>query len=68
MRVINKKSRNGLIEFYFDIDDWFFPVSFQYTTIGNRHRPWTFRIGFLCFELIICIHEDAKTKGGYLYQ
>ena len=49
-----------MIHFYFDIDDWVFPLCFRYTMVGNRHRPWTFKVEFLCFALVICIDEDSR--------
>ena len=39
---------------------WYFPICFKYDTVGNNHHPWTFEIGFLCFRLIFCLHEDTK--------
>lgn len=49
-----------MIKFYCDIDDWYFPICFHYTAVGNNHRPWTFSIRFLCFELVFCIDEDSR--------
>lgn len=44
----------------YDTTNWYFPICFHYTTVGNNHRPWTFQINFLCFSLIICIDEDSR--------
>lgn len=49
----------GII-FYCDIDHWSFPVVIQYKTFGNRHRPWSFRIEFLCFGLVIGLNEESR--------
>lgn len=46
--------------FDFDLSKWYFPLCFVYDTVGNRHRLWTFRIGFLCFSLVICIDEESR--------
>lgn len=39
-----------------DVTHWYFPICFNYTTVGNDHRPWTLQIGFyvliLSFALI----------------
>ena len=47
------------VKFYLDTSHWVFPLSFCYDTVGNRHRPWMFKIGFLCFELIFWLDEDS---------
>lgn len=49
-----------MIQFYCDIDEWVFPLCFRYSTVGNRHRPWTFMVEFLCFSLVVCIDEDSR--------
>lgn len=49
-----------MIHFRFDIDNWVFPLCFRYTLVGHDHRPWTFRIEFLCFALTLCIDEDSR--------
>lgn len=49
-----------MIKFFCDIDDWVFPLCFHYTAVGNNHRPWTFKVEFLCFALVICIDEDSR--------
>lgn len=49
-----------MIKFFCDIDDWVFPLSFNYTMVGNNHRPWTFKIEFLCFAIVFCIDEDSR--------
>lgn len=58
--VVIPQSGRGTVVFYIDIDDWVFPLSFRYTAVGNNHRPWTFKIEFLCFSLLFCIDEDSK--------
>lgn len=65
--MINVASKNGWVTFWFDPDEWCFPLSFHYSMVGNRHRPWAFRIDFLCFTLILNIHEDLR-ETGCLYQ
>ena len=50
-----------MVKFFCDIDDWVFPLCFHYTMVGNRHRPWTFKVEFLCFALVICIIERIRS-------
>ena len=47
------------IKFYCDTSSWVFPLCLHLTCVGNRHRPYTFSIDFLCFRLIVCIDEDS---------
>lgn len=53
-------SGRGPVVFYLDIDHWVFPLAFQYDTVGNNHRPWTFKIEFLCFSLVFCIDPHSR--------
>ena len=54
-----------MFKFKFDITQWNFPICFHYTTVGNNHRPWTFQIGFLCFDFTICIDEDSRQSDDF---
>ena len=47
------------IKFVADVGTWIFPISLHLTCVGNRNRPYTFSIDFLCFRLIVCIDEDS---------
>jgi len=47
------------IKFYADTWEWVFPISIQLDLVGNNHRPYTFKIMFLCFTLVFCIDEDS---------
>lgn len=58
--IVIPPSGRGTIVFYVDIDEWVFPLSLHYTAVGNNHRPWTFKIEFLCFSLQFRIDEDSK--------
>ena len=49
-----------MFRFDIDITNWYFPLCFHYSTVGNRHRPWTFQVMFLCFQFTICIDEDSR--------
>ena len=49
-----------MFKFYFDTTEWYFPICFRYSTVGNDRRPWTFGISFLCLQLIVCIDEDSR--------
>lgn len=53
------QSGRGAVVFYLDIDEWVFPLSFRYETIGNRHRPWTLKIELLCFSLVFRLNKDG---------
>lgn len=50
----------GIIKFDVDIYTWILPIALELILAGNNHRPYNFRIRFLCFSLIICIDKDAR--------
>lgn len=62
LKLTFQSSLGGKTMFKFDFDTtrWYFPICFQYQTVGNNRRPWTLQIGFLCFNFIICIDEDSR--------
>lgn len=62
MLDIEKSSKNGLVCIYCDSAHWAFPLCFHYTTVGNRHRPWSFRIEFLCFGLVLGLNEYSRQE------
>ena len=49
-----------MFDFRFNLTEWYFPLCFHYSTVGNNHRPWTFQIMFLCFQFTIRIDEDSR--------
>jgi hypothetical protein len=50
------------IVLYFDMSNWYFPLCFIYETVGNRHRPWIFKVGFLCLELCVYLNEENHNQ------
>lgn len=58
--IRNFVTKNEIIELWLDTFEWVFPLSFRYQTFGNRKRPWSFYISFLCFEMIIRIAPESR--------
>ena len=58
--IRNFVTKNEVIELWLDTFEWVFPLSFRYQTFGNRKRPWSFCINFLCFEMIIRIAPESR--------